>query len=455
MLRPTLVLVAVLAFVVPLVGGCPDDADGNDGGGEGEGEAGRDGGAAVDLGCVDDAGCDDGLVCDLATATCVPGFDCAVNTTICGFCGDPGVDCGFDVDDGGAFCDVDHGGVCRRTKGACAPCSADGECGEGPTGLPSVCVDDGAGGFCAPGCGPCPEGFACVDGGCQPLPSAGACATAVRCGADGDCPTGQRCSELGVCLVLCAADVDCAAGSVCAAEPPLSGTCVRGCALGQRVEQDGVAKICHGDGRFGDPCSPSSTPTGCAAGTECRADGACELAGCQSDAECPLPRTYCDRSSATCVAGCNDVDDCAAFELCEQNQCVAQGCRGKDSSCEPGQFCCGAELYADGGCVDRAGADIADGSCFLAPDPFCRSCDNDDDCADAARFGFGSFCFELQRQDEGGNATSLGKFCSTGCRNNDDCPRGLRCIRDLPTPEGGTTSGCLEALCAGFASTTP
>ncbi|MBM4282803.1 MAG: hypothetical protein FJ137_19315 [Deltaproteobacteria bacterium] len=439
--------VIVMGLVTALAGpvACTDPAV--DGGAEGEGEG---DGQSVDLGCAADDDCGDGLVCDGATATCVPGFDCSVNTTICGFCGAPDVDCGFDAAVAAAFCDVDHGGVCRRSKGACAPCDADDECAPGATGLPSRCRDDGAGGFCAPGCGPCADGFVCVDGGCQPQPQAGTCSTAVLCGDGAPCPDGQACSALGVCLSLCAGDGDCPLGSICAEEPPLRGTCVTGCVLGQRVQQDGVERVCHGDGRYGDPCFTPGASTGCPAGTECRADGACERAGCQSDAECPLPRTYCDVGSAGCVDGCNDADDCAAFELCEGNRCVAQGCRGKNASCENGQFCCGTELYATGDCVDRAGAAVDDGLCFLAPDPFCRACESDDDCADIDAFGFASFCFELQRQDESGNAQTLGKFCSTGCRDNDDCPRGLRCLTDLPTPDGGTTSGCLESLCAAF-----
>jgi hypothetical protein len=446
-------MVSVVRFVVVLASvvtalvsaGCTDpSADGGGGANEGEGEGG--GAAAVDLGCDADDDCDDGLVCDLASGACVAGFDCSVNTTICGFCGDPGVECGFDATS--AFCDVDHGGVCRRSKGACAPCATDGECAPGATGLPSVCVDDGDGGFCAPGCGSCAEGFACVDGGCQPLPTAGTCSAAVACAVDDDCPDGQTCSDFGVCLHLCTSDVDCATGTICATDAPRAGTCITGCTLGQHVQQDGVDKICHGDGRYGDPCPTPGASTGCPPGTECRADGACELAGCQSDAECTLPRTYCDIATAACVDGCNDASDCGAFELCEQNQCRAQGCRGKNSSCENGQFCCGTELYDGGNCTDRDGDVIADGQCFLAPDPFCRRCDNDDDCADIDAFGFASFCFELQRQDESGNATSIGKFCSTGCRSNDDCPRGLRCFADLPTPDGGTTSGCLDSACA-------
>ena len=436
----TLGALMVTLLVLATATGCPPDGgSGTEGEGEGEGEGES---TNVDLGCDADDACDDGLICDIPTATCVAGFDCSVNTTICGFCGDPGIDCGFGAAD--AFCDVDHGGICRRTKGACAPCTDDSECGEGSTGLASVC----AGGFCAPGCGPCGDGFTCVAGGCQPIPNAGSCDGAILCADGTECPDGLTCSD-GVCLDLCGSDVDCPLGQICQDSGPTQSTCVQGCPIGQTAIQDGQNKICHGDGRFGDPCPTPGETTGCPPSTECTASGACELAGCQSDAECPLARTYCDLPSATCVEGCNDAADCAAFELCENNQCKAQGCRGKESSCNNGEFCCGKELYTD---ASTCPAPVADGQCFLAEDPFCRTCEDDDDCSNIAEFGQGSFCYEITREDpETGEEINFGKFCSVGCRTNDDCPRGIRCIPNLPTPDGGEVSGCLEALCAGFA----
>lgn len=435
-------LAMVFVSLVGLVSACPGGgADlGNEGEGEGEGET-----SSVDLGCDADDACDPGLICDLATATCVAGFDCSVNTTICGFCGSPDVDCGFG--DAPSFCDEDAG-VCRRTKGACSACSADDECGVADSGLASVCQ----GGFCAPGCGPCADGFVCQDGGCAPLPGttdSGTCDGAILCADGTTCPDGLSCSDLGVCLKLCDGDVDCPVGTICQADGPTRHTCVAGCPFGAEVIQDGVPKICHGDGRFGDPCTTPGTTAGCPPSTECTATGACDLAGCQNDGECPLPRTFCDVDSATCVVGCNDGDDCGAFEECVDSQCRPQGCRSKNTSCNAGEFCCGQELFDD---ASTCPAPVADGECFLAPDPFCRTCADDNDCADITSFGVTSYCFELQRQDPAtGEDVSLGKFCSVGCQTNDDCPRGIRCITDLPTPDGGTTQGCLEATCAGFA----
>lgn len=431
--------VAAFVVVVFCASGCPEDGGGVEGEGdasEGEGE----GGVSVDVGCDADDACGDGLVCDLASATCVAGLDCSVNPGICTFCGEPTTNCSFGA--APAFCDVDGGNVCRRIKGACAPCAVDAECGEGPTGLPSVCAD----GFCAPGCGACPAGFACDGGGCVPVAQAGSCDAAVNCADGTTCPDGLTCSELGVCLKLCDADVECPVGDLCFQDPgPQQATCVTGCPLGQTVIQDGVDKICHGDGRFGLPCPTAGSTDGCPNGTECRADGACERAGCQSDAECPLARTYCDTATATCLDGCNDPSDCGAFELCTDNQCVAQGCRSKDTSCDLTEFCCGEELFSD---ASTCPAGNVDGDCFAAPDPFCRECVDDDDCADISAFGIGSFCYELQRQNpQTGDAETLGHFCSVGCRDNDDCPRGILCKTDLPTPDGGEIAGCLDALC--------
>jgi len=434
-------LAPVVVLAALALAACPEDGGGG-GEGEGEGEGGN--GGSVDIGCDADDACEAGTVCDLPTGTCVPGFDCSVNTTICGFCGTPDVDCGFGS--APAFCDEDAG-VCRRVKATCAACVNDGECGEGPTGLPSVCRD----GFCAAGCGACPQGFTCSGGGCTPLPgttTSGTCDGTILCGDGTVCPDGQTCSSLGVCISLCDSDVECPLGRVCQVGGPTAGTCVAGCPFGQRVNQNGIDKICHGDGRFGDPCPTPGSATGCPASTECTASGACDLAGCQSDAECPLPRTYCDLGTSTCVSGCNDVNDCNAFELCENNVCRQQGCRSKDTSCNLGEFCCGQEAFAQAGSCP---APAQSGQCFLAPEPWCQRCEDDDDCAAGATFGFTAHCYEMTRQNpETGEDENLGKFCSTGCRDNDDCPRGVRCITDLPNPDGGTTQGCLDALCASY-----
>lgn len=428
---------ALLLLITPVLTACPPPGGGPDAGTGPDGGTG--GNQVADLGCDADEECASAEICDLATRACVPGLDCTANPDLCRFCGDPSTDCGFGSAPG--YCSSEAG-VCRRQQRECGACTGPEQCADSASGFPSSCVE----GFCAEGCGACAPGFSCQAGGCAPLGGMARCEGAILCPDGSGCPDGQSCTELDVCLQLCDADLDCPAGTICELTPgPRERQCVAGCPIGEHVIQDGVDKVCHGDGRYGLPCPTVGATTGCPDGTECDADGVCQRAGCQSDAECPLARTFCDVPTATCLDGCNSVDDCGAFELCEGGQCRPQGCRGKELSCNLGEWCCGAERYLD---ASSCPSPAVDGQCFLAPDPWCRSCVDNDDCADIQEGGLPSFCYELQDAD--GN--SLGKFCSVGCASNADCPRGVDCVHDLPTDqEGQTTSGCIDSLCPALA----
>lgn len=445
-------LVALALFGALFVG-CPGDGPG-DGNGDGgsssvDGGGGRGGtGGVVDLGCQSDQACGAGEICDLSSGECTAGLDCSGNPGLCNFCGEGATDCGFGA--GQAYCD-DGAGVCRRPKQTCEACSGDAECGrDAQSGLPNVCVS----GFCAQGCGACPAGFQCsADNGCVPAANAGSCEAAVLCPDGTGCPDGTRCSDLAVCLVICDADDECPAGKICWLDPgPLLGQCIDGCPKGETRENNGVPEVCYANGRWGPLCPTEGATTGCPAGLTCDADGVCILPGCQSDNDCDVARTYCDTTTGDCVEGCNSDDDCGAFELCHTatSTCEAQGCRGKDVSCNLGEWCCGHEAYGD---PSSCPAPVEEGSCFLTPEPWCRTCEDNDDCADITTLGHASYCYELTQQDEQGNDVSLGKFCSVGCESNLDCPRGLQCQMELPTDqEGVTTQGCLAALCASIAA---
>ncbi|MCP4503019.1 MAG: hypothetical protein GY822_24035 [Deltaproteobacteria bacterium] len=324
----------------------------------------------------------------------------------------------------------------RRSKNTCDGCANDAECGANAN-FDNKCID----GFCADGYGACPAGFACQQGGCVPVEQAGSCENALVCRDGESCPDGQRCSDLNI----CAADIDCGVGEICAQDPgPLFAICISGCPRGETLVSNGQTLICHADGRFAPLCTGDNE---CNNGLICKvATGVCTSPGCQASSDCPLPRTYCDVASGECIEGCETENDCAAFELCEEGVCKKQGCRGKDVSCSLGEWCCGQEAYAD---VTSCPAEVEEGACFLAPDPWCRICEEDADCADIDAFGFASYCYELQQEDENGETVVLGKFCSVGCNSNADCPRGIQCIDELPTSEEGvSTSGCLDARCA-------
>ncbi len=441
----------MVLVVLPLAGSCTKGVRGN---GDGKGDPNRDGGSPtpVDVGCDFDEACGALEVCDLQTRACVAGLDCHDNPSACAFCGDstiiPPLECGFT--DGPAYCDA-SASVCRRQHLQCEPCSSSDACADAASGLASVCVD----GFCASGCGACPAGYGCTGGGCVPLAGIAVCAGAIACRDGASCPDGQTCTGLGVCLAVCASDADCAQGSVCeTAVGPREGQCIDACPLGDVRIEDGIEKVCHGDGRYNPRCPTPDATTGCAAGTVCDEAGICQRVGCATDNDCPLSHTYCDVGSASCLDGCNDVSDCGAFEDCVVTggvgACVVAGCRNKDASCELGQWCCGSDVFDD---PSTCPSGVDNGSCFAAPEPWCKTCANDDDCADLQNdpraSGFASFCYDLTDND----GQSIGKFCSFGCNSNAECPRGVDCLLDLPTPtDGVTTQGCMDALCPAIAA---
>ncbi|MEW5853839.1 MAG: hypothetical protein AB2A00_34000 [Myxococcota bacterium] len=394
--------------------------------------------------CAGDGGCSTGVTCDPA------GF-------VCGECDVGGSqDCGFPSQP--AYCDP-SARVCRRLLSSCGPCTADEQCGENPNlGLPNKCIDYGSGQkYCGIACNSpagCSQGFVCENGGCKVAPEVGSCIGAVPCTHSSQCPDGTYCTTYideetnprqGVCLAFCLYDEDCPAGKICSLDPsPTYGQCINGCAPGATV---GTDRICHEWGRYGAMCPAQACPAGyeCSNATE----GYCKQAGCDDDTECPLARTICDVPTRTCVPGCHTEEQCGAFEICDNGECRDQGCRGKELSCNVGQFCCGQELYAAGGEACPSG--IATGDCFNLQDPFCRTCEDDDGCSDINRFNQASHCYEMQRSNADGGTETIGKFCSVGCRTADDCPRGFRC-QDLPAGQNGeTVKGCLEAICAGFA----
>lgn len=447
------------------------------------GQQGADAGGSEDAGpvntvipsCNYDTDCGIGEICNDASHRCVAGHDCSgASATVCGFCDDGSVDCGFGQFQ--AICDG-NAGVCRRIHTSCQPCHSDGECTPDDAMDMNKCLQYDDGQFCGVNCAvshSCPRGFFCdpLDEVCHLSPDLGRCSDAVGCTAateGGICPTGTYCStrdfpdRTGVCLAVCLTDDDCVAPQICRTDPGDGyGLCADGCSPFGPLTSD-RSLMCHENGRRGDSCANNAdclTITG-TAGFECVMEagpcdptpgctrGWCASAGCQSSAECPLPRTYCDTSTSECIDGCGDSGDCGAFEVCESHACHAQPCRGKDLSCNLEQWCCGKELY-DGSSVPEhmpCPDGVAFGACFPMQDPYCRQCEDNDGCSDIDQFGYASYCFELKKQDAQGNEVSLGKYCSVGCETNADCPRGIQCVQDLPDGNGGTVKGCIDARC--------
>ncbi len=225
-----------------------------------------------------DPGCPDGYVCDVT--------GCNVGTCVAGAPGPSPVDtpCTANSDCETNFCfELDDGSsVCARQ------CQEGGE----PCSTGRVCITEGfpCGSCVVPAPGdPLPFGSACSDDSeCIGMICRAAACTR-SCTADGDCPTGNRCSG-GVCVSgaavppfgPCTDSLECEdtapvcapvdGENVCLAECPL-GSCA-----GDAVCQDG---LCFPSGlALGDPCAQN---------LECRSGicaGTCTRV-CTADADCP------------------------------------------------------------------------------------------------------------------------------------------------------------------------
>lgn len=149
----------------------------------------------------------------------------------------------------------------------------------------------------------------------------------------------------------------------------------------------------------------------------------CKSVACFSSSDCTLGN-WCSTEDQTydCVEGCQSNLDCPAGENCsDDQQCVAYGCRSTALDCEVGEVC-------------NAGS----GQCEAVGGLHCAACEQTEWLWDDQ--GTLDFCDDEWLGHDGcGGVGQLcigfegvtGTFCSVGCEDALDCPRGYSC-RDVP-----------------------
>jgi hypothetical protein len=412
-----LLLVAPLALVALLAGGCPDQVATN----------------TPRPDCLIDADCSAGTLCmegfctPRATGSCEGNADCDGNQVCRGPVGDRR--CVEPVEGGECAGDDD----CARTE-RCTTSLPDGEADclvsvECAASEPDAGCDEACYGHCVarPSCADdvdCAVTESCEGGLCLPIGD---------CDSDSDCPITAACVA-GTCTDNgdCSTDEDCATDQSCVA-----GDC-------SRNDDCSVDADCPADQRCTDGTCTRRAP--------CLTDDACGF-----DERCDL-----DNDGGTCVVigECDTVDDCPAEDgiACLDGTCTRAPC-GRDSECDDGLFCNGQET-----CNPRVGC--ASGTPPTTTGlPACanESCDEENDrlvltpvhsrCADA------SPCTD--------DVCDVGLGCSNPVNTFqpapgpiDDCVRTV-CLdgavavvndnSELPSVQG-PTNDCLQAICRDGAS---
>ena len=327
-------------------------------------------------------------------------------------------------------------GTCRRRLGPCEECLNDDQCGTNgiifspPDGIgvgkctgfmgdtsgkkycryqkvgqcPCGTIDDGTG-FCAPQSNSCSQ---------------------VGCNEDKNCPSGSVCTVNnpdagagscgGICVPRCRWDFinkelvapGCPAGQTCWVDSKNldptsifygSGRCKPAC----NDDNDCRLGPSNPFGGSNLACRAEKDKSGGDTAKRCRANGQC-----MDNAECPEQPNpdnpylgYCDKAGFTCETDCRVGDDpvtgqafrdcrspfaCAldgGSRVCRIQSCVEQG--GAGNACSTGEYCCGEDKNDDGQpdpCPPRSEQNEV--GCYRAPEPpFCTTCMNDQDCANA------------------------------------------------------------------------
>ncbi len=418
---------------------CSDDPE--SGGTSGDGGSGQNGGSETGDGgilldifkCERDAQCESDEVCDRDSGKCIKGTKACTED----------YNCDYDTE----YCDK-KGQICKKHQELCQPCEEDLECGKEEDGhkcieYPAEAKDNKTtvdGGeetpkvkpkFCGRSCGACPKGYYCN-------------------AMEGDFPTAQciplekSCTAVTVCLT----DADCKDGDVC---NMANGACVPKCSFDRKKNDSlgcAVGLVCHKNGKCGKRCLSKSD---CQGEFICEdVTGRCRIEGCIDSDECP-GNHYCEKSNHTCIEGCEKTEDCmsgyeckADTKKCEQLKCTA---RGKNISCDLLQFCCGENPNI--ACT----AGVPQGDCFDAPEPYCKTCDpknadqqtgfSNGQCA-GPRNGQDHLCLTVEDESENKH-----NFCGVGCKDSNDCPRGLPCMEIEVGAEGQKKiiKNCFDPAC--------
>ncbi len=214
---------------------------------------------------------------------------------------------------------------------------------------------------------------------------------------------------------------------------------------------------CDGGGGGGDEGSPDAgvapdrCQPACAANEECWLGATCRAKACTEDEEC-APTHLCSATSQRCdQRRCSDDASCPTGEVCDRDsgRCAEPRCAG-DEDCPPPEVC-GAAGFCEPpaacseaeSCPEGLRCDLAAGLCRGGACRDDRDCSADRFCHDTGRCLLG--CQSDEGCPEGARCDRVQHRCSTGpCQQNSDCPPRAVCLGATPEVAGRCVIGCRD-----------
>lgn len=367
--------------------------------------------------------CGDEQVCNESTGKCqdkcTSNDECA-DGLVCDAGGHCATRCDADVNPTQCLptqaCDTDSGlcdARCTRANEATI-CGPKGKVCQTSTGMcvpschdnPSVCGDDEAcsvtTGVNNTQIGYC--GKECVtDSNCGNAPTG----EALSCVG----PAGARFCQFKACTEENAATV-CGATQVC-----VDNSCRSKCSAANEAMLCGADQIC--DVEAGTCIAKCQDSDDCAEGEACNAGGKCVVACTLETQATVCGDAFCDASTGLCVDDCSSDAQCGVDFVCESGNCVAS-CTASDC----GDFVCGD----DGHCTETARCDaeqnptVCDGSVCNETNGKCEACTTDAQCGPDRVCSGEAGCIASCSAATG--AFDCGEYV---CGENGHCTTNLRC----------------------------
>ncbi|MEZ0313351.1 MAG: hypothetical protein ACAI38_16385 [Myxococcota bacterium] len=340
-------------------------------------------------------------------------------------------------------------GLCVQSNGPCSVTLPDGDCGTGQTCSDGICLCTNASacvcdGVCLSSWCECTPAQGCDDGACVDIVTTG--------------PGANSCTPArpdGVCAgnAACCGGSCCVAGDVCVGDECVPNQ--RACSPAEPTGWCGPNLGCS-NGRC-EPleqcaCSPSNDRGCCPDGESC-VSGACVVQNCRAGVA-----GACPQDEVCTIDGCEQLpcslghpDGACANGFCSvSGACIPNGTCGGNGDCTLNQYCGADSLCRTTGvCTSNGDCDLQLGQGYLCTGTACverTTCANDGECVEDKFCSALGNCLEPPKCDASSDCNTASEYCSGNgeCVANGCCGVNVDCGSGRLCVERGTCDTCID-----------